>query len=302
VRIPAEYRRRKARFTALIPAMYVEVSDDLVRTRMDGLIEELTTSGDKEAGEIALEAMGRESLTRLADLVAASDPEIRLRAGRVMLGLGDIRGLAPLRDLALDPRAPQRLEAIEAIMLSAKRVDAVTVAGRLLQDDDTAVVLATYDYLRQVDDRAVLREVVGRSFLLEQVPQSRHRAIYVSRSGDPRVVLFGAPLRCRDNLFVETPDQSLVLDARPGQGYVTILRKHPSRPGMIGPVRSGPDVAELVRTLGGEPEPAASGPLRKLGVPYAQVVAVLERLSAKDGVAAAFWAGPLPKIDLPVKK
>ncbi|MCU0914710.1 MAG: flagellar basal body P-ring protein FlgI [Planctomycetes bacterium] len=302
VRIPADYRRRKPRFIALLPAMFVEVTQDLTRTRIDGLIEELTTARDKASSEIALEAVGRESLTQLATLVAGPDPEVRLRAGRVMLGLGDIRGLAPLRDVALDPQAPRRLEAIEAIMTTAKRADAITVAARLLQDSDVQVVLATYDYLRQVDDRAVLREVVGRSFLLEQVPQSSHRAVYVSRSGDPRVVLFGAPLRCRDSLFVETPDETIVLDARPGQGYVSVMRKHPSRPGIIGPVRSGPDVAELVRTLGGEPVTTGAAPLRNLGVPYAQVITVLEQLCAKDGVAAAFWAGPLPKIGLPVKK
>jgi hypothetical protein len=32
------------------------------------------------------------------------------------------------------------------------------------------------------------------------------------------------------------------------------------------------------------------------------VLALLEQLSAKDAVAATFWAGPLPIIALPVKK
>jgi hypothetical protein len=32
------------------------------------------------------------------------------------------------------------------------------------------------------------------------------------------------------------------------------------------------------------------------------VIALLEQLRVKDAVAAAFWTGPLPKMDLPVKK
>ena len=164
-----------------------------------------------------------------------------------------------------------------------------------------AVVLAAYDKLRQIDDRVVAREVIGGSFLLEQVVQSSHKAIFVSRSGDPRVVLFGAPLKCRDNLFVESPDQTLVLDARAGQGFVSVIRKHPLRPGVIGPIRTKPDVGEIVRTLGREPAAGSSGPLQSLGIPYSQVIVLLEQMSAKDAVAAQFWAGPLPKIGPAVK-
>jgi hypothetical protein len=309
VRIPAEYRRRKLRFVSMIPVTFLEVTDELTTTRINTFVQQLAVSdaaaplrAGKESSEIALEAVGRESLTKLGALVNASDAEVRLRAGRCMLSLGDDRGLAPLRDLAVDPKSPYRLDALEAIMVSAKRVDAVTLAGRLLRDDDVAVVLAAYDQLHRIDDRAVRREVVGRSFLLEQVVQSSHKAIFVSRSGDPRVVLLGAPLTCRDSLFVESPDQELVLDSRAGQGYVSVIRKHRTRPGVIGPIRSKPDLADLVRTLGNEPSASPPGQVQSLGVPYSQVIALLERLSAKEGVAAAFWAGPLPKIGVPVKK
>jgi hypothetical protein len=301
VTIPAQYRRQKMRFVSMLPATFLEVTNELTSARVNTYVQQLATSGDKAGSEIALEAVGRESTAKLGALVGSSDPEVRLRASRCLLALGDNRGLAPLRDLALDPKSPYRLEALDAVMFLARRADAITLAQRLLRDDDVAVVLAAYDKLRQIDDRAVTREVIGRSFFLEQVVQSSHKAIFVSRSGDPRVVLFGAPLQCHDNLFVESPDQTLTLDARAGQGYVSIIRKHPTRPGVIGPIRSKPDVGEIVRTLGGEPEAKSSGPLQSLGIPYSQVIALLEQMSAKDAVAAQFWAGPLPKIGPSVK-
>ncbi len=183
-----------------------------------------------------------------------------------------------------------------------RREDAAAVGRRLLRDADVRMVLAAYDQLREVGDAAVTRDRIGRSFLLEQVVQTNHKAIFVSRRGEPRVVLFGAPLRCRDNLFVETPDRAVVLDARAGQGFVSIIRQHPKRPGVFGPIRSSPDVGDVVRTLGGEAVAGPSGQFLGAGVPYAQVIALLEQLCAKDAVAAAFWAGPLPTIDLPVKK
>jgi hypothetical protein len=302
VRIPAEYRRRKLRFVSMIPATFLEATNELTVARINTYMDRLAGSGDKENSEIVLEAMGQESAAGLAALLHASDAEVRLRAGRCMLGLRDDRGLAPLRDMAFDAQSAYRLEALEAIMVSARRDDAAAVGRRLLRDEEVRVVLAAYDQLREMEDAAVTRDIIGRSFLLEQVVQTSHKAIFVSRRGDPRVVLFGAPLRCRDNLFVETPGGAVVLDARAGQGYVSVIRQHPKRPGVLGPIRSSPDVGDLVRTLGGEAVAGPSGQLLGAGVPYTQVIALLERLCAKDAVTAAFWAGPLPSIDLPVKK
>jgi hypothetical protein len=302
VHIPAAYRSRKPRFVAMIPATFLEATNALTAARISTYVDRLAGAGEKENSEVVLEAIGQESVAGLSALLNASDAEVRLRAGRCMLGLGDERGLAPLHDMVFDAKSPYRLEALEAIMVSARRNVAAAVGRRLLRDEDVRMVLAAYDQLREMGDAAVTRDIIGRSFLLEQVVQSNHKAIFISRSGDPRVVLFGAPLRCRDSLFVETPDREVVLDSRAGQGFVSVIRQRPTRPGVIGPIRSSPDVGDLVRTLGGEAVAGPSGALLGAGVPYSQVIALLEQLCVKDAVAAAFWAGPVPKIDLPVKK
>ncbi len=124
----------------------------------------------------------------------------------------------------------------------------------------------------------------------------------MARSGDPRVVLFGAPLVCRDNVFVESPDGMIVVDSRAGQSHVSVFRKHRARPGVVGPVKTSPDLRDLIHTLGAEPGKTAPGQFSGLGVSYTEMIALLERLSAKGAVAAEFWAGPLPKTGLKVKK
>jgi hypothetical protein len=302
LQIPAEYLWRKERFLAMVRATYVEVTQELSNARIDALVRLLTVGGDRENAEIALEALGRESLDKLAMLLTSPEAEVRLRAGRCVLGLGDDRGYATLRELVVDAKSPFRIEAFDAIMASAKRNDALALARRLLRDEDAAMVLAAYEHLRRLDDPAVSKEVVGRSFHLEQVVQTDRRAIFVSRSGDPRIVLFGAPLKCSNSLFVESQDQSIVVNARPEQDHVSIARKHPTRPGIVGPVRAGFDVAEIVRTLGGEITAGGGGELRGVGASYEEVMVILERLAAKGGVAAEFWPGPPGKMALPVKK
>lgn len=301
VKIPTEYRWRKERFLAMVPATYVEVSEELLKARVDFWMQRLATGTDKQSAEIALEAVGRESQGRLGELLTSPDAEVRMRAARCLLGLGDDRGFPVLRELAVDANSPFRMEAFDAIMVTARRNDAVALARRLLRDNDTTMVLAAYEHLRRLDDPAVSREFVGRSFYLERVVQTNRRAVFVSRSGDPRIVLFGAPLECSDSIFVESPDQSIVVNARPEQQQISITRKHPTRPSIMGPVQAGFEVGAVVRALGGEPA-VLGGQLQGLGASYEEIIAVVQQLIAKRAVNAEFWPGPLPKIDLPVKK
>jgi hypothetical protein len=302
VQIPAEYQLRKQRFLLLVAATYLDTTEELDRARVSAFVRQLAVGQDKEGTEIALEAVGRESVHELAVLLKASEVEVKMRAARCLLGLGDDRGFAVLREMALDAKSPFRMEALEAVMVSAKRNDASALAVRLLRDDDKAMVLAAYEYLRQINDPSIRREVIGRSFQLERVIQTNRRAVFVSRRGDPRIVLFGSPLECSNSIFVESADQSIVVNTRAGEDHVSITRKHPTRPGIMGPIRTDFEVRSIIRALGAEATGASDGQLRGLGVSYAQVAGIVERLIAKGALKAEFWLGPLPEIAVPVKK
>ncbi len=300
--IPAEFHNRRERFISMLTLTFLTHSPELTQMRIDALRETLIESDDKKISEIALEAMGREVLTALRPLFDAPDAEVRLRAARCALNLREDEAIGPLRAIALDETSRYRLEALDAMVVGARRNDAALLARRLLRDADTAVLLAAYEALRRMDDVAVQKEPVGRSFYLEQVVQTDRKAIFVARSGLPRVTVFGAPLTCADNIFVEAADQTVVVNSRAGQNYVAVTRKAPGDAGVIGPVRAGFTVSEIVRALGAERRRTQAGRLLGLATPYSDVTAVMERMSQKDAVQAEFWVGPLPKIDRIVKK
>jgi len=296
VTVPAKYREQKQRFISIIKATYLTQSTEIIRERIKIFIRKLAALQDAYASEIALEAIGNQSLGGLSVLLNVSNEQVRLRAARCMLNLGSDAGLVILRQIAMDKDSTYRLKALGSITTGARRNDAAAISQRLLRDDDFHIRLAAYEQLRKLDDIAVSQELIAGNFYLEQIVQTPHKAIFVSRSGQPRIVLFGAPIRCSDGVFVRSADGNITIDAPTGQEYVSIIRKHPLRPGVIAQLKSSFELGDIIRTLCEKPLKKGEQGRGGLGVTYADVVALLKRMCDKGAVKAEFWAGPLPKI------
>jgi len=124
VKVPAKYREQKQRFISIINATYLSQSTEITGERIKIFIRKLASLQDAEASEIALEAIGNESLSRLVVLLNVSNEQVRLRAARCMLNLGSDAGLATLRQIAMDRGSAYRVEALESITTGARRNDA----------------------------------------------------------------------------------------------------------------------------------------------------------------------------------
>jgi hypothetical protein len=296
VKVPAKYREQKQRFISIMKATYLTQNTEVIGERIKTFIRKLAALQDADASEIALEAIGNQSLGGLSVLLNVSNEQVRLRAARCMLNLGSDAGLVTLRQIAMDRGSAYRVEALESITIGARRNDAARISQRLLRDDDFHIRLAAYEQLRKLDDIAVSQEAIAGNFYLEQIAQTPHKSIFVSRSGQPRIVLFGAPIRCSDGIFVSSADGDITIDAPVGQEYVSIIRKHPLRPGVIAQLKSSFELGDIIRTLCGKPLKKGERGRGGLGVTYADVIALLKRMCDKGAVKAEFWAGPLPKI------
>jgi hypothetical protein len=303
LKVPPEYKNQKQRFISIIKATYLSETPEVTKERTNTFVRRLAVSEDKQGSEIALEAIGKESLAKLSALLNLSNEQVRLRAARCMLNLGSDAGLGTLRQITEDKNSPYRIEALEAITTAASRNDAAAISRKLLRDDDFDIRLAAYEQLRKLDDITVAQRLVGRNFYLEQITQTEHKSIFVSRSGQPRVVLFGAPLRCRKNIFLQSDDGSIIINAPAGQEYVSLIRKHPTRP-YIPPIqlKSSFELGDIIRTLCEEPLKTHDEGQVGLGVSYAEVITLLKQMSDKGAVRAEFRAGPLPEINPIIKK
>ena len=296
VKVPTKYKERKKRFVSIMKATYLTQSTEIINERINIFIRKLSALQDADASETALEAIGNQSLGGLSALLKVSNEQIRLRAARCMLNLGSDAGLMTLRQIAMDVKSAYRIVALESITAGARRNDAARISQRLLRDADFRVRLAAYEQLRKLGDIAVTQELVGSNFYLEQIAQTEQKAIFVSRSGQPRIALFGAPIQCSIGIFVRSEESNITINAPSGQGYVTIIRKHPHRPGVLAQLRSSFVLSDIIRTLCEKPKAEGEPGRGGLGVPYADVIALLKLMCDKGAVKAEFWAGTLPEI------
>ena len=299
VMLPTQYAGRKQRFISIVKATYLSLTNQARREKINALVSQLTGPGDRDSAEIGLEAIGKESLDRLGGLLNSTDGDARFRAARCMLNLGSDKGLNIIRETAFDAGSSRRTEAIDAIAEAAKRSDAAGICRRLLRDNDVRIKLLVYEHLRRMDDLAIAEEVIGRSFYLENISLARDKLVYVSRSGMPRIAVFGGPIYCKGDLFVQSDDANITLNAVTGQDGITIIRKIPGKP-EIPPVslKCSYELSDIIRTLGSEPIRRRQTDRIGLGVSYSDIIALLNKMVEKGAIDCEFQAGPLPQIGL----
>jgi len=296
LKVPARYREQKRRFISIVNATYLAQTREITKERIRTFVRKLAVSEEKYTSEIALETIGKESLDKVAALLNSSNEQVRLRAARCMLNLGSDRGLDTLREIAMDKASVYRREALEAITASASRNDAAAISRRLLRDQNFDIRLAAYEQLRKLDDITITQRLIGRNFYLEKIAQVGKKGIFVSRSGQPRVVLFGAPIYCRHNIFVQSANGNITINAPAGQKYVSVIRKHPKRPNVV-VLKSSFELSDIIETLCEEPLRKSDRGRRGLGVSYAELIGLLKQMSDTGAIQAEFRVGPLPKID-----
>ena len=292
--VPLQYAKDKDKFLEMVQTLYLSTHGDQEDLRIASLINDLSNSTNKAISEVSLETIGKRTLEQLVLLLEHSDPEVRFRSARCMLNIGDDRGMTTLRGIVNDRRSPYRVEAIEAIGKRASKKDVSSLLMGVLDDDNFDVAFAAYRQLRSVGDLTVSSRSIAGDFIIDSIASKGPRRILAYRQGVPRIVIFGGPLYCSRNMFVQSGDRKIIINSRPTDEFVTLSRKHPKRAGLIGPIRSSHNVKEVIRALGEVATVSNKSSVRAgLGVPYADVIALLENMCETGAIRAEFIAGKM---------
>ncbi|MHC4124226.1 MAG: flagellar basal body P-ring protein FlgI [Planctomycetota bacterium] len=290
LKIPPKYNLERERFIALVKTMYLSENPKLLKQRINASVMELAVSDNKYKSEIALEAIGKESLKKLAALLNSRNEKVCLHASRCMLRMRSNEGFEAMRNIAMDEMSSYRIEALKAISNSADRNAASAVARRLLRDNNLDIRLAAYQQLLKLDDIMITHELIANNFYIDQIAQVKDKAVIAFRSGQLRIVLLGAPIKCRDNIFVQSVDGHITINVPSDAKEVSIILMRDKK---IMSLKSSFDLNDIIRTL-------CEGPLKQgnyeLRVTYADLIAILKQMCEKGAIPAEFKAGPLPQI------
>jgi hypothetical protein len=295
VSIPNQHQEQKLRFLSMIQLLYLSEDDTLRKQRIEMLSSQLAEPQNAAAAEIALEAIGKPATAKLFELLNHPDVNVQFFAARCMMNIGDNKGLQVIREAAFDAKSQYRIAAIESLS-RAKLKDAEPILSKLLADDDLNIRLSAYEQLINLNSVLVKRIPVGENFFIDLVTCSGSKIIYAYRKDNARIVVFGSPVTCRKNTFVDI-DQVLI-NSQPEDKYISVSRRHPVRAKLIGPLKCGYSVEDIIRTLGQSPETDAKKyPWPGLGISYSEILSIVEKMCRENMVPAAYITGPVTNIN-----
>jgi hypothetical protein len=291
---PVKYINQREKFLGIVESLMLGNDPQIQGEYAQALIEQILSKTDSEQAEIALEGIGKPALDVLAPLLNHADPAIQFHAARCMLNIGDKRSLAVLRATVSDKKSPYRIDTIRAIGLRAKRRDAIPILETAVNDSDMQIRLEAYEMLIHLNSHVISRRSVSNgAFSIDSVMSSGPKTIYVYRQGYPTIVLFGSPLRCEESVFIRSEKSSVTINSQSDNKLISVSRKHPRRPRVIGPLLSSNDLSILIQTLGELPDTRSNTAVRPgLAVPYAEILEILKTMTEQGAVEAQFVAGP----------
>jgi hypothetical protein len=292
---PARFATRQRDFVTLVKALYIVDSDEMDSRRIEILTKRLADGQDMARTEASLIGIGRASAPAVAKLLTSQDEEVRLRAAKILLSYKEYEALTVLRTILYDSKSKLRMDALRAICDWAPDEQIMGILAKLVNDDDMALRLAAEDELLRCNSPLVTRENIGHRFFLEQVSSKGSPLIYVTRSGAPRIVVFGRDMAVNGDVFVTAADGSLTITSEITSNTVTIIRSRRGETGVVAkPLEASRLVSDVIRTMSSSPVVEGEKvKLTGLSVAYSDALEALKILCDKGCIKAVFAAGPM---------
>lgn len=289
LRIPRAYRNKYQHFIALVQSLYLQDSPGYLDRKLSELSELVDSDEcDYEGIALAWEAIGRTALVHLRRHYKDTSKPAAFYAAKAALNLGEKSAIDLLIEIAMNPQHKYRLDALDALTGAVDDAHCQATLLELLGSDNAQVRILAYDGVRKVvrDERLVSIRLPG-GFKIDQLNCPGEKMVCVWADRDTRIVLFGKGIRCRKNIFIESPDGLLTLNVGPDDEQFTILRHIPGQAGFV-TLYSDLELRKLIMTLAGPLDVNNPKASVGAGLSFSEIVGVLEQLSDAKAFPAQF--------------
>jgi len=285
--VPRRYRRDYGHFLELVTHLYLRRAPQADQMKARRLAEQILAPGAPHE-EIALiwEAMGKHVVDSFRRLYTSENAVAAYYAARAGVRLGDTTALAVLRRTATDSASALRLAAVAELGRS-NHGGATALLTELLDDGDALIRIAAYEALCRPQPRGpVERHDVGGRFIVDAVRTQGKCLIYATRSGEPKLVLFGTEIPVLRPIMFSSSDGDVTVHAHSDDERLKVYRRVGPQRLLSDELEILPDAKSLALAMGRTPVPGPEGGFQGLGMTYSQVVGALYRLCRK---APAQW-------------
>lgn len=313
--VPLEYQGDWEHFSKLVMHLYFQGgSEAFGRAKARELVAEARKPGAPlQDISYCWEGLGTYAMPELAPLLSDTTvpTEVRFAAARAAAYIGDPSGAAEraLYDIALAGDSAFQLPAVQVL----GRVPNSRAVNQLLRDlldsEKTTVRVEAYKILARNNDPAIETHVItsnrdsnDQKFALDFVHSHGDPLIYATRSGVPRIALFGEVPQVTLPLTFAAMDNRLMISSGTVGRDVTLFYRDAQ---LLHPVQmtSPPDMADILARLAGQIDDGDG----HFDFTYAEVLGILQSLSDErklrvtkptgEEMAAAFMMQAPPAVN-----
>ncbi len=302
IKIPPEYVGNYQYFLKLLlhlprasgPSAYETQAKRIARAMMQ-------PDANHDGLALVWEAMGKSILPTVQKVYSSTNPTAAFFAARAGLRLNDTYLAAPIiLAAAKKAGAPQQLLAIQELGYHPDVRQAGPVLRELLNDSNELVRIHAYEaLLRRGDNAAVTRHDVDGEFLVDIVKSTGQHVVYATRSGKPKIVLFGDIVPIANPVFYSTSDNNVTIFSKKGdpkaenpedqKDHLVVYRKLPRRERTSKKFTVEFNTWPMIKVLGSPPRPSqATWKIQGLGLTYSQVVGILCQMCKQNLIEAKF--------------
>ena len=287
LQVPLKYRGNWQHFVGVVSHLYINQTPAKAALKAQELVEEAKQPGAwLENISYALEALGPVALPYLTSLLAHPAGDVQYAAARAGAFIGDHTSEDALMRIATTTGHPYRINAIAALGELPNNSVINHALVRCLDSDEAQVRIEAYRILAESNDPNIFSYVVNNSYVVDEVRSAGKPMIYASRTGKPRLAIFGnRPKLSLPLTFTAFDHQLSIASDAEGRNQVSIFYRGPEFQQPI-TTASGTTVVELAARLGGAG--TEGGLARGLRFGYGEVVAVLQSLVDSGKVSASF--------------
>ncbi len=237
----------------------------------------IANPGAAAAASLRWQALGKKAIPTVESLYDYSEEQPRFASLQAGAYLNDPVVVPYLLTLANDSGSTLRIDAIK-LLANMHGNPRVNIGLRPLIDDaDIDVRLAAFDALVKRNDASIGEVDVNGKYLLNTIG-SKKPMIYVTQSGQPRIVIFGDEVEVTRPVTLTEFESRLVIRGDYDQPLLDVFYNAPDGAVLREQVR--PELAEFTRFLGHRATPEYPSP--GLNMSYSDSIATLHRIW-KDG-------------------